>query len=208
MSVFHESAVVDAMGFMPLDLLDVHVGRLTAKLYPKIGPAMKIWERAYTYQIAKTFVNAFGAQLNANSTTEGIVSDFKRYFNDQWMSFNNLTILYFHDAASAIINDTTTPGNSQILLPVQDGNLLNCRSQGLKFVCVQCILDFAPLLTAAPYSISTTLRVSYYIELPQESRTMRNGAGGAYNLVSFLGVDDLRLMTLPEVQTVLLNTAL
>ena len=157
MSVFHESAVIDAMGFMPLDLVDVHVGRLTAKFYPKIEPAMKIWERAYTYQITKTFINAFGAQLNANSTTEGIVSDFKRYFNDQWMSFNNLTILYFHDAASAIINDTTTPGNSQILLPVQDGNLLNCRSQGLKFVCVQCILDFASLLTAAPYSISTTL---------------------------------------------------
>ena len=37
---------------------------------------------------------------------------------------------------------------------------------------------------------------------------MRNGAGGAYNLVSFLGVDDLRLLTLPEVQTVLLNTKL
>ena len=37
---------------------------------------------------------------------------------------------------------------------------------------------------------------------------MRNGAGGAYNLVSFLGVDDLRLVTLPEVQTVLLDTTL
>ena len=58
MSVFHESAVVEAMGFMPLDLVDVHVGRLTTKFYPKIGPAMKIWERAYTYQIAKTFINA------------------------------------------------------------------------------------------------------------------------------------------------------
>ena len=102
MSVFHESAVVEAMGFMPLDLVDVHVGRLTAKLYPKIGLAMKFWERAYTYQIAKTFINAFGAQLNANSTTEGIGSDFKRYFNDRWMSFDNLTILSFHDAAGAI----------------------------------------------------------------------------------------------------------
>ncbi len=72
------------------------------------------------------------------------------------MSFDNLTILSFHDTAGDIINDTTTPRNLQIFLPVQDGNLLNCRSQGVKFVRIQCILDFAPLVTAAPYPISTT----------------------------------------------------
>ena len=71
MSAFHECADVDAMGFMPLDLVDVHVGRLTAKLYPKIGPAMKIWERAYAYQIAKTFINAFphNEPLSGSGTT-------------------------------------------------------------------------------------------------------------------------------------------
>jgi hypothetical protein len=137
--------------------------------------------------------------LNASSTTEGIVSDFKRFFNDRWMSFDNLTILSFHDAAGNIINGPTVPGNSQILLPVQDEALGNCRSQGVKFVRVQCVLDFAPLITAAPYPISTILHVSYYIELPQELRAMVNGAGGAYNLVLFLGVDDLRTLTPNEV---------
>jgi hypothetical protein len=44
MYTLHESTVIDAMGFTPLDLVDVHVGRLTAKLYLKIGPVMKIWE--------------------------------------------------------------------------------------------------------------------------------------------------------------------
>jgi hypothetical protein len=54
---------------------------------------MKVWEPAYAYQIAKTsltnlpaelklIIDAFGAQLNASSTTEGIVCDFKRFFND------------------------------------------------------------------------------------------------------------------------------
>jgi hypothetical protein len=37
---------------------------------------------------------------------------------------------------------------------------------------------------------------------------MTNEAGGAYNLVSFLGVDDLRTLTPHEVQTVLLDTTL
>jgi hypothetical protein len=37
---------------------------------------------------------------------------------------------------------------------------------------------------------------------------MTNGAGAAYNLVSFLGVNDLRTLTPPEVKTVLLDPCL
>jgi hypothetical protein len=166
----HESAVVNAMGFTPLDLVDVHVGLRTVKLYPKIGPAMQIREHVHAYQINKTtltnlltnsklITDAFGAQLNASLTTEGIISDFKRYFYDCWMCFQNLTILSFHDSAGAIINDTTSPADPQVLLPVQDGNLVNCCSQGVRFVRVQCVLDLCSLVTATPYPISTTLRL-------------------------------------------------
>jgi hypothetical protein len=164
----HESIVVNTMGFMPLELVDVHVGRTMVKLYPKIGPMMQIWEQAHAYQINKTtltnlptdlklIINAFGAQLNASSTTEGIVSNFKRYFSDRWMSFDNLTILSFHNSAGNIVNDTTTPTNPQVLLPVQDGSLTNCRSQDVRFVWVQCVLDFASLVTATLYPTSTIL---------------------------------------------------
>jgi hypothetical protein len=86
-----ESDVVNAMGFTSLELVEVHVGHTTVKLYPKIGPTMQIWERAHAYQINKTaltnllmdlklIIDAFGAQLNASLTTEGIISNFKRYF--------------------------------------------------------------------------------------------------------------------------------
>jgi hypothetical protein len=44
--------------------------------------------------------------------------------------------------------------------------------------------------------------------LPHESRAMTNGVGGAYNLVSFLGADNLRTLTPPEVQRVLLDACL
>jgi hypothetical protein len=37
---------------------------------------------------------------------------------------------------------------------------------------------------------------------------MTNGAGAAYNLVSFLGVNNLRTLTPPEVKTVLLDSCL
>jgi hypothetical protein len=168
MATPHESAIVNAMGFTPLELVDVHVGHMTVKLYPKIGPTMQIWEQAHAYQINKSaltnlptdlklIIDAFGAQLNASLTTEGIVSNFKRYFSDHWMSFNNLIILPFHDLASNIVNDTTTSTDLQVLLPVQDGNLANCRSQDVRFVHIQCVLDFASLVTATPYPTSTIL---------------------------------------------------
>ncbi len=138
------------------------------KLHLKIGPTMQIWERANAYQINKTaltnlltdlklIINAFGAQLNASSTTEGIISNFKQYFYDRWMNFDNLTILSFHDSAGNVVNDTMTPTNPQVLLPVQNGIIANCCSPDVQFARIQCVLDFASLVTAAPCPISTIL---------------------------------------------------
>ncbi len=96
------------MGFAPLDLVNVPVGRITVKLYPKTLPAMPVHKRAHAFQVNKAalkdlpadlrlVINAFGAQLNASSTVKGILSDWRRFFNERWMAFNCLTILSFHD---------------------------------------------------------------------------------------------------------------
>ena len=113
------------------------------------------------------------------------------------MNFNNLSILSFHRSNVDRIDTTTTAGDAAILLPIINGNLNNCRQQDVRFVRVQCTLDFVGLTTVNPYPVATILRVSYYIELPQTSRAMTNGAGAAYTLVSFLGVNDIRTLT-PE----------
>jgi hypothetical protein len=184
------------MGFAPLDLVDVPVGHITVKLYPKIVPAMLVHERAHAFQVNKAVLkdlptdqrlvtDALGAQLNASSTVEGILSDWRRYFNKHWMAFNFLTILSFHDLQGACIDNTTIAGNPQVLKPVQNGVVGASRSQDVWFVCVQCTLDFGPLTTVNPYPVSLILRESYYTELPQSSRAMTNGAGGAYTLIIY-----------------------
>ena len=201
--------VVHEMGFAPLDPVDVRIGTMTVKLYPKITAAMPVHERAHAFQVNKSalkdlpadfrlVIDAFGAQLNASSTVEGILSDWRRYFQERWMNFNNLSILSFHTSNGDRIDTTTTAGDAAILLPVQNGNLPACRQQDVRFARVQCTLDFAHLTTVDPYPVATILRVSYYIELPQTSRAMTNGVGAAYTLVSFLGVDDIRTLS-PEV---------
>ncbi len=50
---FNPNAISE-MGFMPLDLVDVTVGRVSAKLYPKITSTMQIFDRAHAWQINKT----------------------------------------------------------------------------------------------------------------------------------------------------------
>ncbi len=67
-----------------------------------------------------------------------------------------------------------------MLLPVQDGNVADCRSPGVKFVRVQFELDFADLTIAAAANPApnVVLRGEYYIQLPQSSRDLVNGTGG------------------------------
>ena len=215
----HDSRTVYKMGFAPLDLVNVPIGRITVKLYPRITPAMPVHEHAHAFQVNKATLkdlptdlclvtDALGAQLNASLTVEGILSDWRRYFNECWMLFNNLAILSFHDSKGARIDDTTIAGNPQVLKPVWDSAIASCRSQDVRFVCVQCTLDFHALTTIDPYPVSPILRVSYYPELPQASRAMANAAGGGYTLISFLGVDNLRTLSPDEVMMQILNPVL
>ena len=78
--------VVHEMGFAPLDPVDVRIGTMTVKLYPKITANMPVHERAHAFQVNKSalkdlpanfrlVIDAFGTQLNASSTVEGILSD-------------------------------------------------------------------------------------------------------------------------------------
>ena len=90
---------------------------------------------------------------------------------------------------------TTTVANNQILLPVVDGPIADCRKQDVRYVRVQCVLDFSSLTTIDPYPVNPLLRESYYIELPQGTQAMTDDAGAAYTLVSYLGDADLRAMT-------------
>ncbi len=163
-----DSRVVYKMGFAPLDLVNVPVGCMTVKLYPKISPTMPVHKRAHAFQVNKAalkdlptdlrlVIDAFGTQLYASSTVKGILSDWRRYFNERWMDFTNLTILSFQNLQGNRIDDTTTAGNPRVLLPIQNGPLNASQSQGVWFVCVQCTLDFGALVTAHPYPVNPIL---------------------------------------------------
>ncbi len=168
MATPQDSRVVHKMGFAPLDPVDVSVGRMNIKLYPKIMPLMPVYEHVHAFQVNKTtlkdlptnlwlIIDAFGSQLNASLTVEGILSDWRRYFLEHWMDFGNLTILSFHNSRGNWMDNTTTANDAQVLLPVINGNLGDCRKQDVRFVRVQCTLDFTPLIMVDPYPVSSIL---------------------------------------------------
>jgi hypothetical protein len=188
-------------------------------MYPSVDSTMLPHERAHAYHINLTALtsqnldlrlqlDALGHQLNLQATVDGVVNDWLRFFYDHWCDFRHLTILSFHDTTGDVNEDTRTAADPAVLLPVQDGNIAQCRRPGIKFVRVQISLDFVSLVNVAAPSGPTTLRTEYYLELPQTTRVMTNENRGAYNLMTFHGPDDLRTLSPADVKAQLLDKTL
>jgi hypothetical protein len=198
--------------FIPQKPEIVSIGRTSVSLYCKVDETMSDPEKALAFQHNRTAlagadlnqrvrILTLADRLNLMLTAEAGLADWERKLSKNWSNFRNLKILLWHDERGARINATTVPGDSSILLPVQDGNIADCRSPGVKFIRVQLELDFTDLTIAiANPAPNVVLRGEYYIQLPQSSRDLVNGANAAYMLTSWLGPADLRTMSTVAVQ--------
>ena len=216
MSDSHSPARANAP-FALCALVPVTVGRTAVNLYPVIDQGMPPHERAHAFHINITALSsqsidlraqldALGHQLNLSVTVDGVIQDWLRHFYDRWSDFNRLSILSFHNTKGTQAVDTTDAADTAILPPVVDGAITECR-KNVKFVRVQLSISFLDLVTVANPG-PTTLRTEYYIELPQTSRPMTNGAGVAYNLTTFHGTADLRTLTEEQVRAEILDFTL
>ena len=107
-----------------------------------------------------------------------------------------------------MITNTTNATNPAVLLPVQDGNVDDCRKQGVKFVCVQLRLDFSSMAIFSVTSHSCILLEEYYIELPQATKALNTGTSQAYNLTTWQGTANLKGMSWDNVITSILDITL
>jgi hypothetical protein len=203
--------------FAPRALVLVNIGRGTVNLYPVVNQTMATHERAHAFHINKTALSsqnidlrvqldALGHQLNLSATVDGVINDWLRYFYDRWCNFTLLRILSFHNTKGDEVNDTTEAGDSSILLPVINGNLATCQ-KNVKFVRVQISVNFIDLVVIDDPG-PTTLRMEYFIELPQSTVQMANGVGTAYNLTTFHGTADLRTLSSRKIQAQILDLTL
>jgi hypothetical protein len=138
MSVPRNLQVNAKTGSPPLELVGMAVDRISVKLYPRITARMPVYECAHAFQVKKTaltnlpgtdfglVLDTFSAQLNLCSTMEGLISDWGRFFKEQWMDFNHLMILSFHKCNDERLNNTKVAGHPEILLWVINGLVNPC----------------------------------------------------------------------------------
>ena len=199
------------MQFTQKALVPVKVSGISVTLYPLLDASMSAAERAHGYHVCKSnllasplpprqILNAMGQQTGQSAVVDGAVAGLLRHFHDHWRNFRNLTILSWHDSTGAIMNNTTVAGNTSVLLPIQNGPVAQCRQQDVKFVRVQVSVDYTYTLQGV-----SPIRLDFYVELPQTSTPMTNGAGGAYTLVTYAGPEDLRTLDTAQSASTILD---
>jgi hypothetical protein len=168
---------VHEMAFIPRKLFTVQVGHYLVNVYPKVEPSMPVYERTHAFQVACTaleplpvnrclILDVLGAQLNCSAIVDGQVFNWLNRFDKHWFNFANLVIQLFHNLAGIELKTTATAADPTVLLPMQNGSPANCRKADVCFVCVQCSIDFLPLVTITNPGPSV-LRAQFCIELPQ-----------------------------------------
>jgi len=216
-----DAAITPVSGgqFTPRTLVAVRVSSYTVNLYPVVNETMEVHERAHAYHVNKAALaaqtipiqlqlDALGNQLNLAATMDGVLQEWTRYFQDHWAGFRHLKVLSFHDTKGDMMSNTTNATDPARLLPVQDGNVADCCKQGVKFVRVQLRLDLSSLAIASVATHSFILLEEYYIELPQTTKAMNTGTSRAYNLTTWQGHENLKVLSCEIVKIDILEITL
>jgi hypothetical protein len=202
-------------GWTPKETINVMIGKQNTNVYPRVQPLWPIEERAYAYHVTKTalqslhlptdvYLDNLGMYLDSQTTVAGLKCDFLEYFEDHWLDMGNLSILSFHTSAGAVI-DASIPGDINVLRPVQNGAVANCRPADVRYVRLECVLDYADLAEHAGPNDNTILRTVYYLELPQTVVVVLDGHNNPRNLRTFHGAADLRTLTVQQIQDDILD---
>jgi len=127
--------------FIPQKPKIVSIGRMSVSLYRKVDETMSDLEKALAFQHNRTGlaganldqrarILTLANQMNLMLMAEAGLADWERKLSKNWSNFQYLKILSWHDEKGTRISNTTIPGDSSILLPVQDGNIADCCSPG------------------------------------------------------------------------------
>ena len=202
--------------FTPKDTVPVTIGRSQVNVYPRVDPLWTTPEKAHAFHVTKSalysvsltpdvHLDTFGQFMNASAVVDSQRFEFDDRFCACWLDMTYLTILSFHNSQGQVIANATIDADPSILKPVADGPVGDCRPPDVKFARLQIALDFRDLCTAAEPTDNTTLRTTYYLELPQTSVPVNNANNVARNLTTFHGPDDLRTMSVEQLRADILN---
>ena len=204
-------------GFEPKDTVQVSVGRHTANLYPKLTHSMSVEERAHGFHVTVAgleminidvgvLLETLGHHCMCSALIDSYKAQWRDHFEDHWLDWGCLEIVSFHDSSGTRLADATTATDPRVLKPVQDGQAIDCRPNDVKYVRLLGKIDYTSLIQADNQK-NKVLRMHWYVELPQGTQQVRDGAILPNNrtIHTWLGASDLRTMSKEEMETAILS---
>jgi hypothetical protein len=203
--------------FVPYQPEIVSIGQTLVSLYPKVDLSMTNADKALAFQHNKTVLASadlnqrthiltLAEQLNLMLMTKSSLADWEQKLSPNWANFANLTILSWHKAKGDFIMDTTSASDPSTIKPVKDGKREECRSAGIKFICIQLELDYSDLATpAGPAASNTVLWGEYYIQLLQNTKDITDNKNTQYHLTTYLSGDDICTLPLADAMRTILD---
>jgi hypothetical protein len=155
--------------------------------------------------------DALGRSMNCSAVAEGPMGSCSTGITS--LIPHGSTLRTFQSCLSTILPDVKSitpplPAAPITLLPVQNGPTAACHQQDVRFVCVTCTVDVAPLITMLKYGMPT-LRVGFCIKLPQTTAVMTNQRSNSnYNLTTWHGAADLSMLTPDQLRMLILEPCL
>ena len=181
--------------FIPKDKVFLQIGRTNLYVYPSITPEMSNDERSLAFNINKTAmqnaraipfdqkINHMGELLGCSNIIDIERSVYKNAAFDFLKQNRNLTIISYHNAPGAIINDALDiDGN---LKPVIDGAIPACRPDSVFFAKIKANID----LTNLEPSIAL-IPTTFFLRLPISDVVVTNTMGNPRTLHTFEGPSD------------------
>ena len=175
--------------FIPKDKFFLQIGRTNLYVYPSITPEMGNDERSLAFNINKTAlqnaraitynqkINHMRELLGCSNIIDIERSVYKNAAFDFLKQNQNLTMISYHNAQGAIINDALDING--ILKPVIDGAVNACRPDSVFFAKIKANID----LTTLEPSIAL-IPTTFFLRLPTSDFVINNAVGNPRTLHS------------------------
>lgn len=134
-------------------------------------------------------------QLNSTTITNGLKFDFHEFSKDHWLSMSCLSILSFHNLAGTIMNNTMIPLDPSILNLIGNGSINASCPADTKYSPLQITWTFESSALLLPFWTMLFFAQSIF-SIPQSVHVISEIAGNPKNLTTFLGIEDLQILTM------------
>eukprot|EP00956_Cyclotella_meneghiniana_P033505 scaffold96622_cov36-Cyclotella_meneghiniana.AAC.1 len=184
MSANEDSALERCLIAIPKKLETVKLAGMYIQAYPETDLSMPASKRLYALLCNKNaaaacfvpiaqLISFYAGRSNVDTKARVLMTQWQSRLTSNWADPASLRVISYHAADGSKIDTAMTGG---VLKPIDDGTENSRRPEGVRFAQVELTLDYTDLHWNQE---ATTVRCTYFIDLPVGNVTFNNTAGTA-----------------------------